>query len=309
MSRRKSHDGNTSPHSDAIKSFALEEVVRSCVDNCGTGYGQAARGRRVQRQRFEDQQISPPPGHHLTCGAPPRKLDEHVTSVNEGPKLRTLAARRRSGRVSCDGGLSESRIIATRPRRDVERLPAGKRFIPNNEIARQILTAPGHRNQNVMIRPIGEARGQPQIRMIRGDVSSQETRWPRVCQFCRQSVRHGTLRHPNRLMGRQCQEFACRLRSAVLGYSKQRKASGIKTRPRLSHPVSRGAGSTNLDHVSCPFAKPAHQGSRRNPQSLPEVRGSQNSTTQLDQCGVHVKLFYHGIYRQNAPKTSHISKQ
>ena len=172
MSRRKSHDGNTSAHSYAIKSFALEEVVRRGVDNCGTGDGQAVRRRRVQRQRFEDQQVAPPPGNHITCGATHGELDEHVTSVNEGPKLRTLAARRRSGRVSGDRCLRESRMIVTRHRRDVERLPAGKRFIPNNEIARYILTAPGHRGQNVMIRPIGETRGQPQIKMTRGEKRS-----------------------------------------------------------------------------------------------------------------------------------------
>ena len=93
MSRRKSHYGNTSPHSYAIKSFALEEVVRSGVDNCCAGYRQAARRRRVQRQRFEDQQVAPPPSNHITCGATHGKLDEHVTSANQGPEFRTLAAR------------------------------------------------------------------------------------------------------------------------------------------------------------------------------------------------------------------------
>ena len=69
MRRRKSHDGSPSPDSYAIKSFALEEVVRSRVDNYSTGYGQAARRDRVQRQRFEDQQIAPSPGNHITCRA------------------------------------------------------------------------------------------------------------------------------------------------------------------------------------------------------------------------------------------------
>jgi hypothetical protein len=109
-------------------------------------------------------------------------------------------------------------------------------------------------------------------------------------------------------MDGQCQEFACRLRSSVLGYSKQRKTGRIKTRPRLSQPVSRGAGSTDLDNVSASVAKPAHEGGRRNPESLPEVRGSQNSTTQLDQYAVHVKQLQHSVYSQNKPKISHIDE-
>ena len=90
--------------------------------------------------------------------------------------------------MSCDRGLGQIRIVAARPDRNVERLPASKRFIPDDEIAGQVLTTPRHRQQNVMIGPIHQARRQPQIGVHRRKVSSEESGWTCVRELDRKPV-------------------------------------------------------------------------------------------------------------------------
>ena len=90
--------------------------------------------------------------------------------------------------MSCDRGLGQIRIIATRPDRNVERLPASKRLVSNDEIPGQVLTTPRHRQQNVMIGPIDQARRQAQIGVSRRKVVSEESGWTRVRDLYRKAV-------------------------------------------------------------------------------------------------------------------------
>lgn len=90
--------------------------------------------------------------------------------------------------MSSDRGLGQGRVIAARSNWNVERLPAGKRLISDNEIAGQILTTPRHRQQNVILGPINHARRQPQIGVNRSEVSSQESRWACVRELYRKPV-------------------------------------------------------------------------------------------------------------------------
>jgi len=151
VNRRQAQHGNTSSESDAIKSVALKEIVRVGGDDARLSCGHTACRHHIQRERFEHKEIAPAPGDSVTGAATGSELDKHVTSVDEGSKFRTFTARRCPWRMSCNRGLGQFRIVAARPDRHVERLPARERLIPNNEIAGQVLTAPRHRQQNVMV--------------------------------------------------------------------------------------------------------------------------------------------------------------
>lgn len=77
--------------------------------------------------------------------------------------------------MSRDRGVCQFRVVTTGLTNTLEGLPPGKRFITSEEIARQVLTTPRHREQNVVIGPIGQTRRQPEIGVPRGKVPSQES--------------------------------------------------------------------------------------------------------------------------------------
>ena len=188
LNRRQAQYGDTAPDADAIESVALEEIVRIGVDHARLSRGEATRRHHVQRERFEHEEIAPASGDGITGTATGGELDEHVTSVNEGPELRTFTARGRSRRMSRDRGLGHSGVVGTRRDRNVERLPSSKRLISNDEIAGKVFSAPRHRQQSVMIGPIDQARRQPQIRVSRREVVSEESGWTRVRDLYRKAV-------------------------------------------------------------------------------------------------------------------------
>ena len=228
VNRRQTQHRNTSAHSDAIKSFALKKTVRGGLDNVRVRCGYAAGRHHVQRDRFEHEQIAPAPGDRIACTSARGEFHEHVPPINENPELWPLATCGRPRRMSRDRGCCEFRVVIPRLHNILERLPAGKRFIADDEIASQILTTPRHRDQNVVIGPISQARRKPEIGVSRSKVSSQESRRARIGDLYRETVRHRAGRHPDRLPRDQCDELACRPGRPLFGHPKQRKARRIK---------------------------------------------------------------------------------
>ena len=84
--------GDTTPNSDAVKSAALEEIVRVSVDDARRRRGHTSSGDDIQRECFKHQEIAPPSGNSITGTAASGKLDQHVMAVNEGPELRAFTA-------------------------------------------------------------------------------------------------------------------------------------------------------------------------------------------------------------------------
>ena len=94
MNGRQAQYGNTPPDSDAIESFALKKTVRIGVDNARLGRGYTASRHDIQGERFEYKQIAPSPRNGITGTAASRKLDQHVTALDESSELRAFTAGR-----------------------------------------------------------------------------------------------------------------------------------------------------------------------------------------------------------------------
>ena len=94
LNRGQAQYPNTAPDSNAIKSLALEEIVRIGVDQARLSCGHAASRHHIQCERFEHEEIAPAPGNGITGTATNGELDQHVTPVNEGSELRAFAAGR-----------------------------------------------------------------------------------------------------------------------------------------------------------------------------------------------------------------------
>ncbi len=293
MNRRETQHGTPSSHARTVETLALEKPMRRRFDHASACGRHPSRSDDVERNALQDDQITPPPRNHVGRTSPRSELDQPVPSVNQHPELRPLAARRCTRRMTGDGGVSQCRVVIAGCRDTVQRLPPREGFFADDEVPGQVLSSTRHRDQDVLIGPIGQSRRQPKVGMHPGEVSPQKPGGSSVHELNRKTVRDPAGGHPDGLPRRKRHQFACRDGRASVGDPEQRKTRGVEIGPLLAQRVLRGPSAADPDDILSGIPHHAHERRGRHTEPLPEDGRREKSTAQFCRHACHETIIQH----------------
>src|SRR5687767_6949218 len=98
-----------------------------------------------------------------------------MTAVSEGRKLRPISSEACAGRTTGQGVVGQLRVVLGRRRLRPGAEPAVQRFLPGDEVAWKVVASSRHRIEDVVIRPVGYARGDTDLGMLTGKELSEES--------------------------------------------------------------------------------------------------------------------------------------